>query len=212
MSERVAFYLDPSCPWAWLTSRWVLEAAKVRPLQVEWRLFSLAEVNRGVEEGRAQEAHAASHAAMRVMALARRRGGEEALGRLYTALGEARHERGDSLAEEGVIRAALSQAGLDPALHAQALADPQTDEDVLAEHKQVVERHQAFGVPTLVIDGSAIFGPIVRTVPRGQAAGELWDHVAWLMRQGDFFELKRERAGHPDIGRLRAQQPATSGT
>jgi len=211
MPERVAIYVDPSCPWAWLTSRWLREASQVRPLQVEWKLFSLVEVNRGVEEGRAKEAHAASHAAMRVMALARRLKGQDAIERLYTALGEARHERGDSLAEEGVVRAALSQAGLDPGLHAQALTDPQTDEDVLAEHKQVVEAHQAFGVPTLVVNGSAIFGPIVRTVPRGQAAGELWDHVAWLMRQGEFFELKRERTGQPDIGRLRAssqRQPA----
>ncbi len=204
--ERVLFYLDPSCPWAWLTSRWLLEAAAVRPIDISWRLFSLAEINRGKEEGRAKEAHAASHAAMRVMALVRRRFGEEAMARFYTELAEARHDRGESFGEASVIEGALRGAGLQPELRAQALEDPETDRAVLEEHRQVVEGCRAFGVPTLVLDGDsrpAVFGPIIRTVTRGEAAGQLWDHVSWLMRQSDLYELKRERAGNPDIGRLR---------
>jgi predicted DsbA family dithiol-disulfide isomerase len=213
MTQRVALYVDPSCPWAWLTSRWLLEVARVRPISLQHKFFSLAEVNRGREEGRAKEAHAASMAALRVMALARRRHGDDAALRLYTALGEARHERGDQLGEVPVVHAALKQAGLDSGLHSEALADPETEREVLAEHQAVAERFRAFGVPTIVLEdgeGQAMFGPIVRTVPRGEAAGELWDHVSWLMRQGDFYELKRERSGNPDIGRLRAEAAAAT--
>ncbi len=214
-TKPVALYVDPSCPWAWLTSRWLLEVAQVRPIKLQHKLFSLAEVNRGKEEGRAKEAHDASLVALRVMALVRRRHGEEAMARLYAALGEARHERGEPLGEAPVMRAALEHAGLNPGLHAEALADQETEREVLAEHRSVAERFRAFGVPTLVLedgDGQAMFGPIVRMVPRGEAAGELWDHVSWLMRQGDFYELKRERTANPDIGRLRAAEPAATKT
>jgi predicted DsbA family dithiol-disulfide isomerase len=207
MAERVAFYFDPSCPWAWLTSRWLIEAARVRPIEIEWRFFSLAEVNRDREDDRAKEAHAQSQAALRVLALVRRRLGQAALARLFTALGEARHDRGEAFTA-ATLQAGLAAAGLDPKLETEAMADPVTEQEVLAEHRAIVEKAQAFGVPTLVLDageGPAIFGPVIRSVPRGEAAGELWDHVRWLMRQTDVYEIKRERTGHPDIGRLRAK-------
>lgn len=207
MAERVAFYFDPSCPWAWLTSRWLIEAARVRPIEIEWRFFSLAEANRDREDDRAKEAHAQSRAALRVLALVRRRSGQVALARLFTVFGEARHDRGDAFTP-ATLQAGLAAAGLDPNLEAQAMADPATEQEVLDEHRAIVEKAHAFGVPTLVLDageGPAIFGPIIRTVPRGEAAGELWDHVRWLMRQADVYEIKRERTGRPDIGRLRAK-------
>jgi predicted DsbA family dithiol-disulfide isomerase len=207
MAERVAFYFDPSCPWAWLTSRWLIEAARVRPIEIEWRFFSLAEVNRDREGDQVKEAHAQSQAALRVLALVRRRLGQAALARLFTALGEARHDRGEAFTAAN-LQAGLKAAGLEPGLEAQAMADPATEQEVLEEHRAIVEKAHAFGVPTLVLDageGPAIFGPIVRSVPRGEGAGELWDHVRWLMRQADVYEIKRERTGQPDIGRVRAK-------
>jgi predicted DsbA family dithiol-disulfide isomerase len=167
----------------------------VRPVEVRWKLFSLEEVNKGDktvdwENGR-------SAPVLRVLALVRRQHGEEAVDRFYEALARARFEREQQFADPGVCEAALEEAGLDPGLKAAALADPTTRDEVLAEHADVVARDSAFGVPTLVLDGGdgpGIFGPVIRPVPEGEAAGQLWDRVEWLLRQEGFFELKRGRS------------------
>jgi predicted DsbA family dithiol-disulfide isomerase len=167
----------------------------VRPVEVRWKLFSLEEVNKGDktvdwENGR-------SAPTLRVLAMVRRQHGEDGVDRLYQALASARFEREKQLAEPGVCEAALQEAGMDPGLKAAALADPTTRDEVLAEHADVVSRDSAFGVPTLVLDdgeGPGIFGPVIRPVPEGEAAGELWDRIEWLLRQPGFFELKRGRS------------------
>jgi 2-hydroxychromene-2-carboxylate isomerase len=131
-----------------------------------------------------------------VLALARRRHGEEAVDRLYAALARARFERDEELGDPAVCEAALEEAGLDRGLRAAALADPTTREEVEAEHGAIVASRGAFGVPTLVLDdgqGPELFGPVIDPVPEGEAAGQLWDRVAWLMRQPGFFEVKRSR-------------------
>ena len=190
----VTIHVDPACPWAWLTSRWLVEVEKVRPVRVTTRLFSLAEVNRNADLGTGhRRALDAGETAMRVMVAARRVGGDAALARLYTELGEARHERGEPLDSEEVLRRAVADAGLDPALVASAAADPTTAGELLDEHRAIAHRG-AFGVPTLVMDGHApMFGPCLDTRITGSGAGELWDRIAWLVRAGHFFELKRGR-------------------
>ncbi len=204
----VTVHVDPLCPWAWLTSRWLVEVERVRPVHVTTRLFSLAEVHRGDD---LSEPHrrglAAGETAMRVMVAARRAGGDGALARLYTELGEAHHERGEPLDSEEVLRRAVAATGLDPALVASALADPTTAAELLSEHADIVRRG-AFGVPTLVLEGHApIFGPCLDTRIGGDDAGDLWDRVAWMVRADHFFELKRERPA-PQVGRQRV--PAAS--
>jgi 2-hydroxychromene-2-carboxylate isomerase len=187
----VDFYLDPVCPWAWRTARWIREVARVRPIEVRWKCLSLEEVNR--PRGTVREAHQASRAAFRALVAARRRGGEAAADRLYAALGAARHERREDLSEPGTVRAALVEAGLSETLYDEALADSSTEREYLAEHAAVVERG-GFGVPTLVLDGGPpIFGPVIDPVPQGEEAGALYDHVAGLSRIPTFFELKRAR-------------------
>jgi hypothetical protein len=166
----------------------------VRPVEVHWRFFSLEEVNKGErtvdwERGR-------SAPVLRVLALVRRKYGEDAVDRFYAALCRARFERDEKLDDPAVCERSLAEADLDPGLRAMALADPSTRDEVLQEHYAVVEHMGAFGVPTLVLDdgaGPGIFGPVINPVPTGEEAGQLWDHTLWLTRQPGFFELKRSR-------------------
>ena len=193
-TQTVAFYTDPLCPWAWRTSLWIREVRKVRPIHVDWRMFCLEEVNK--KDGTVDWQGGRSAAALRVMALVRRQHGNDAFDRFYLALGHARFDREEKY-EPDVIEKALEEAGLDKGLCAQALSDDSTIEEVLTEHGKLVDRDGAFGVPTIVLDageGPGIFGPVIdNPVPQGEAAGELWDHTAWMIRQAPFYELKRSR-------------------
>lgn len=186
----VDFYLDTACPWSWRTSVWIREVAKVRPVDVHWKFFSLEEVNKPT--GGVRDGHIASRRTFRTMVLVRRRHGEEGVDRLYEVFGRTRHEEKRDL-DEATVRGCLEQAGLAPGLLDEALADPSTEEEYLAEHREVAAKG-CFGVASLVIDGSApVFGPVVVPVPTGEEAGELWDHVKALSTRRDFFELKRPR-------------------
>ncbi len=200
----LTLHIDPACPWAWLTSRWLSEVENVRPVRVTTRLFVLAEINRDKEpDERRLRFQRASETAMRVMIAARRAGGDAALARVYTELGEAHFERGDPLDDPAVLRRASGAAGLDPALVQAAAADPSTREEMLQDHRAIAARG-AFGVPTLVVgDASPMFGPCVDARITGEAAGELWDRVSWLLTAEHFYELKRERTQRPAIGRLK---------
>lgn len=187
----LGFFFDPICPFAWRASRLVREVQGQQDLAVDWQLFSLAVVN---DLDRPELL-----APLRVLALARREGGNRAVGGLYQALGEAIHERGaqigDPEAMDRGIREALHACGLDPDMLEQAMRDPSTLEDVMAEHREAVDRYGAYGVPWLVPKGQdfGFNGPVINRVPAGAEAAELWEHVSWLIQQPYFFEIKRER-------------------
>ena len=171
------------------------QVRQVRPVTVRWKFFSLEEVNKG-EDKTVDWEGGRSAPILRVLALVRRKHGEDAVDRFYQALARARFEQEKQLMDPGVCEKALEEAGLNPGLREQALKDQSTIDEVLAEHADVAARDGAFGVPTLVLDGGegpGIFGPVIKPVPEGEAAGELWDRVAWLLRQPGFFELKRSR-------------------
>jgi len=192
--ETVAFYLDPACPWCWRTSMWIREARKVRPIEINWKLFSLEEVNKG--EKTVDWENGRSAPALRVLALVRRKLGNDAVDRLYHALGQARFVNNLQYADEGVVEDALETAGLDRGLKAEALADASTQEEVLGEHKEIVERLGGFGVPTIVLDdntGPGMFGPVINDIPESEDAGEMWDHFLWFTRRTNFYEMKRSR-------------------
>lgn len=187
----VDFYFDPICPWAWRTSLWIRDVAKVRPLDIHWKFMSLEEINRPA--GTLKDSHLQSRGPFRAMVLARRAGGEEAVDKLYLALGKARHDQQEDLSEATVVQAALRAAGLSEGLLDEAMRDPSTEQEYLAEHKAVSEKG-GFGVATLVIDGSdPIFGPVIDPVPSGEEAGSLFDHVKAMSTLKYFFELKRNR-------------------
>jgi predicted DsbA family dithiol-disulfide isomerase len=207
-AQIVEMYIDPLCPWAWLTSRWLLEAERIRPFTVVTKVFSLAEVNRDKPDyGKHLEP---GKRAVRVLVAARHAGGEAAIRAVYTELGEAHLERNEPLADDVTLRAAVTAAGLDASIVETALTDDSIQAAVLAEHNAAVERG-AFGVPTLSIDGSpAYFGPIVDRRISGEEAGRLWDAVVPLMLDPHVFELKRPRTSDPDVGRTRIRLAAAA--
>lgn len=191
-TQHVTFYFDPICPWAYRTSLWVREARKVRPLDIEWRFLSLMAVNRGSES--LKDVHEMSINPFRVMALARRELGPDAIDRLYLDVGTARHERNEDIADISALEAMVGAAGLDPSLVRRALEDESTLTEVEKDHQSAVEMG-AFGVPTIEIehDRRGYFGPVISQVPEGEPAGLLWDHFAWMIEQPYFYEIKRER-------------------
>jgi 2-hydroxychromene-2-carboxylate isomerase len=192
-TQAVKLYFDPICPWAWRTSLWLREARQVRPLQLAWGFFSLAEVNRAAGNP-PRERHQQSATPFRIMALARRQHGPDAVDRLYLAFGRAHHERQQNIGQPDVIAAVLAEAGFDRGLHDAALADASIVQELQDEHAALAARG-AFGVPTLETDGAApLHGPIIDRVPTGEAAGELWDHTAWLLAQPHVYEFKRARS------------------
>ncbi len=135
--------------------------------------------------------------ALRTLALIRREADNKGVGRVYQELGTRMHEEGEKQSVE-TLRVALADAGFDPGWVERALDEPATSEGIERDHRSAVEDVGAFGVPTLVLpSGKGIFGPVVSSAPTGEEAGELWDHVRWLIEKDGFFELKRARDRKP---------------
>ncbi|CAN5270000.1 Rv2466c family mycothiol-dependent reductase [soil metagenome] len=198
MTERVRFYFDPVCPWAYQTSRWARRLAELGEIRLDWGLFSLAVANAEDADGR----HARSQRALRTAVAVRRAAGPDGVGAFYAALGRRVHEGGEALDDPAVTEAALVDASLDAALQDVATCDEATWQAVGREHRELVERTRSFGVPTIVLDGGAgpaIFGPVISRLPDDDDTVALWRHVSWLARHEDFAELKRERLGRPSF-------------
>ncbi len=196
MGERIRFHFDPACPWAWQSSKWLREVQRVRDVEIEWRLFSVAVVNQDSADPLADPTQKSS-AALRALALVRRRAGNAAVGKLYETFGARVHEEGEEPYLD-TVRKALSDVGLEAGLADRALRDPHTADEVRADHEQAVDDVGAFGVPTVVLpSGKGIFGPVLSLAPVGEEAGRLWDHVRWLIEKDGFFELKRARDRKP---------------
>ncbi len=174
--------------------------AKERPVEVAWKLFSLAEINKNAEtDERHRVSHGTGRRLERLMIAARRIGGNEALERLYWTLGEAIHGRRDDAGAAAVVLNCLKDAGLPEDLYTRAQQDPSTEADLLAEHQVAVDELHAFGVPTIRLQGSDIgqFGPVIEPIPRGQEALALWDWVLFSLQKPYLLEQKRIRAGGP---------------
>jgi 2-hydroxychromene-2-carboxylate isomerase len=192
MTDTIRFHFDPRCPWAWESSKWIREVARVRDIEIEWAFFSLEEQN-NPDTGPLRDPKARGTAALRTLALVRRTEGNDGVGSLYEAIGERAHEQREELSID-LVRNALEDVGLKPELVDDALRDDVTIKEISEEHYAVASSAGCFGVPTIVLPtGEAMFGPVVSVAPSGEAAGELWDHFEWLTRQGYFFEMKRER-------------------
>jgi protein-disulfide isomerase-like protein with CxxC motif len=206
MAERVCFYFDPICPWSYQTSRWARRLEELGVIDLDWGLFSLELQNAGKEPEELARAHARSERALRTAVAVRDVAGRKAVGAFYKAVGERVHEQGEALDDPATVKAALTDAGLDPALCEKAWADPSTAERVAGEHRELCEQTRSFGVPTIVLDGGdgpAIFGPVITEVPSDHDAEELWRHVSWLARHDSFAELKRDRVASPDLESVR---------
>ena len=194
---QLDFWFDPLCPWAWITSRWVLEVEKIRPVQARWHVMSLAVLNEGKDmPDRYKEFLREAWGPVRVCIAAEQKLGPEVLLPLYTALGSRfHHEKADR--SRATIEAALADAGL-PVELADAMDDESYDEALRASHADGMDRvGYEVGTPVISVNGSSFFGPVVSPIPRGEDAGRLWDGVLLVTQTDGFFELKRSRTRDP---------------
>jgi hypothetical protein len=195
---EVDFWFDPLCPWAWITSRWMLEVEKVRPVSVRWHVMSLAVLNENNEDQpeRYQEMMRQAWGPVRVAIAAEQKFGPDVLGPLYTALGTRFHDQ-KAERDRATVEAALAEAGL-PADLADAMDSTEYDTAVRESHAGGIERvGYDVGTPIISVLGTSVFGPVISPIPRGEAAARLWDGVLLIAGTDGFFELKRSRTRDP---------------
>ena len=191
--QRAEFWFDPVCPWAWMTSRWILEVEKVRDIEVKWNLFSLAYLNRDkdVPEDYKSKLIRSWHCT-RVIAAAQRERGDSITLPLYTAISSRIHLEKMEVGKE-LFEAALTEVALSPALAA-AMDDESLNQDIIDSHERGIKLvGNDVGTPIIAVGDAAFFGPVISPAPKGEAAGKLWDGVVGVASYPGFFEIKRSR-------------------
>ncbi|MEU2210137.1 DsbA family protein [Streptomyces hygroscopicus] len=198
------FWFDPLCPWAWMTSRWMLEVEKVRPVEVRWHVMSLAVLNEPKLDElpeQYQELMKTAWGPVRVCIAAEQKHGSEVLGPLYAALGIRFHNQGLEKNRETIV-AALEEAGLPAELADYADSDAY-DTELRASHKEGIDLvGQDVGTPVIAVPGPdgeqiAFFGPVVTPAPKGEEAAKLWDGTLMVASIPGFYEIKRTRTVGP---------------
>ena len=198
MTDKIDFWFDPLCPWAWISSRWMLEVEKVRDVQTKWHVMSLAVLNEDKDDlpDSYKELLKTAMGPVRVCIAAEQAKGPEVLLPLYTALGTLIHLDGRR-EDPDMIADAVAAAGL-PAELAAAAGSTELDEAVRKSHHEGMDPvGYDVGTPVIHVGGVAFFGPVVTPAPRGDAAGKLWDGVVLVAGTDGFFELKRSRDRPP---------------
>ena len=193
------FWFDPACPFAWITSRWMLEVEKVRDVSVTWHLMSLAYLNEGKDvPDDYREFLATAWEPVRVLMAAEQQHGKEALLPLYTAMGTRIHDQGQER-DRPMIEASLAEAGLPLGL-ADAMGDASYDDAIVKSHRLGMDQvGDDVGTPTIAVEGTAFFGPVLSSIPRGEEAGKVWDGTLALASYPYFFEIKRARTADLDF-------------
>ncbi|HEY7948440.1 MAG TPA: disulfide bond formation protein DsbA [Acidimicrobiales bacterium] len=196
------FWFDPLCPWAWITSRWMLEVEQVRPVATHWHVMSLAYLNlvQHGGEGLSKEYLERMEQAwgpVRLVAAAQAQRGDDVVLPLYTAIGTRFHHEQRRSAE--AMAEAVQEVGLPSSILA-AATSTEFDDVIKASHQRGMDQVGLdVGTPVISVDGVAFFGPVVTPIPRREAAGRLWDGVLAVTGTDGFFELKRTRNRKPSF-------------
>ncbi|MCD9900789.1 DsbA family protein [Streptomyces sp. MT29] len=199
------FWFDPLCPWAWMTSRWILEVEKVRDIEIRWHVMSLAVLNEDklddVPEEYREMLETKAWGPVRVVIAAQQLHGDEVVGPLYTALGTRFHNNGEGPTHEA-IAGALKDVGLPEDLLEYADKDTY-DTELRASHQEGIDKvGQEVGTPVIAVPGAdgeqvAFFGPVVTPAPKGEEAAKLWDGTLLVASIPGFYEIKRTRTQGP---------------
>ncbi len=199
------FWFDPICPWAWITSRWMLEVEQVRPVTTRWHVMSLAVLNEGRDlPDDYRELLDKAWGPVRVVTAARLAHGDDVVLPLYTAMGNQIHPGQDN-DYVGVTGKALAEVGLPHALSRAAETDEYDEELRRSHHEGMDAVGMDVGTPVIHVPGHdgqtiAFFGPVITPIPRGEAAGRLWDGTLLVAGTPGFYEIKRTRSEGPTFG------------
>ncbi len=203
--DRADLWFDPLCPFAWITSRWLLEVEEVRDIEIQWHVMSLGYLNKDRDlPDDYREILAPAWGPVRVLLAARERHGDQVLRPMYDAFGKRIHHEGRALHQEpdgglALIAEVLAETGLDADL-VDAASDPSWDEAVARSHHEGMDAvGDDVGTPTIHVNGTAFFGPVLSKIPRGEDAGRLWDGCVAVASFPYFYELKRTRTGDLDF-------------
>ena len=197
MSSPVDFWCDPTCPWAWMTSRWMLEVEKVRDIDLTFHVMSLSVLNDGrdlPDDYRAlmDKAWLPARAAL----LVEQRHGSAKLAEFYTELGTRFHPNEEEISI-GTVQAALEAVGADADIIDVAQTDAVDDDLRRSHHEGMDPVGDEVGTPVIRVNGMSLFGPVISPAPKGEEAGDLFDGFVKVTAYPGFFELKRTRTVGP---------------
>ncbi len=193
MNTVVDFHFDPMCPFAYQTSVWIRDVRAQLGITINWRFFSLEEINRAEGKKHPWERDwSYGWSLMRIGALLRR-SDMSLLDQWYEAIGHELHVLGGKPHDPAVARRLLGDIGVEAAVVDAALDDPSTHDEIRAEHQRAVDAN-GYGVPTLFMDGQCLFGPVLVDPPTGADALKLWNVVSGMAELPHVYELQRPKS------------------